>query len=63
MSQDENDRAVSAFISSKAEFDGLLERLAALSADHFCVSPMMFIGAMSVLWRMPFCSCDRHWRS
>ena len=39
MSQDENDRAVSAFISSKAEFDGLLERLAALSADHFCVSP------------------------
>ncbi|QFG37600.1 hypothetical protein BDE18_1225 [Paracoccus pantotrophus] len=39
MSQDENDRVVSAFISSKAEFDGLLERLAALSADHFCVSP------------------------
>lgn len=39
MSQDENDRAVSAFISRKAEFDGLLERLAALSADHFCVSP------------------------
>lgn len=39
MSQDENHRAVSAFISRKAEFDGLLERLAALSADHFCVSP------------------------
>lgn len=39
MSQDENNRAVSAFISRKAEFDGLLERLAALSADHFCVSP------------------------
>ena len=39
MSQDENDRAVSAFISRKAEFDGLLERLAALSADHFYVSP------------------------
>ena len=39
MSQNENDRAVSAFISRKAEFDGLLERLAALSADHFCVSP------------------------
>lgn len=39
MSQDESDRAVSAFISRKAEFDGLLERLAALSADHFCVSP------------------------
>jgi hypothetical protein len=39
MSQDENDRAVSAFISRKAEFDALLERLAALSADHFGVSP------------------------
>ena len=38
MSQDENDRAVSAFISRKAEFDGLLERLAALSADYFCVA-------------------------
>lgn len=39
MSQDENDRAVSAFISRKAAFDALLERLAALSADHFGVSP------------------------
>jgi hypothetical protein len=39
MSQDENDRAVSAFISRKAEFDALLEKLAALSADHFGVSP------------------------
>lgn len=39
MSQDENDRAVSAFVSMKAEFDGLLDRLAALSADHFSVSP------------------------
>ena len=39
MSQDENDRALSAFISRKAAFDALLERLAALSADHFGVSP------------------------
>lgn len=39
MSQDENDRAVSAFISRKAAFDALLERLAALSTDHFGVSP------------------------
>lgn len=39
MSQDENDRAVSAFISRKAEFDALLEKLATLSADHFGVSP------------------------
>jgi len=39
MSQEENDGAVSAFVNSKAEFDGLLERLAALSADHFGVSP------------------------
>lgn len=39
MRQDENDRAVSAFISKKAEFDALLEKLAALSADHFGVSP------------------------
>ncbi|MFC0202062.1 hypothetical protein [Paracoccus rhizosphaerae] len=39
MSQVENERAVSAFISRKAELDGLLERLAAQSADHFGVSP------------------------
>ena len=39
MSQVENDRAVSAFISRKAAFDALLERLAALSTDHFDVSP------------------------
>lgn len=39
MSQDENDGAVSAFISRKAAFDALLERLAALSANHFGVSP------------------------
>lgn len=39
MSQDENDGAVSAFISRKAAFDALLERLAAVSADHFGVSP------------------------
>lgn len=39
MSQDENDRAVSAFIGRKAAFDALLERLAALSADQFGISP------------------------
>ena len=39
MSQDKNERAVRAFISRKAEFDALLERLAALSTDHFGVSP------------------------
>lgn len=38
MSQDENDGAVSAFISRKAAFDALLEKLAALSANHFGVS-------------------------
>lgn len=39
MSKDENDRALSAFISRKAEFDGLLEKLTALSADHLGVFP------------------------
>ncbi|GGB64225.1 hypothetical protein GCM10011316_40050 [Roseibium aquae] len=39
MSKDKNESALSAFISRKAELDGLLERLAALSADHFGVSP------------------------
>ena len=39
MTQDENDMAVCAFIGRKAEFDALLERLAALSDDHFGVSP------------------------
>lgn len=39
MTRDENDMAVSAFIGRKAEFDALLEQLAALSDHHFGVSP------------------------
>ena len=39
MNRDENDVAVCAFIGRKAEFDALLEKLAALSDDHFGVSP------------------------
>ena len=39
MTRDENDMAVSEFIGRKAEFDALLEKLAALSDDHFGVSP------------------------
>lgn len=39
MTRDENDMAVSAFIGRKAEFDALLEQLAALSDEHFGVSP------------------------
>lgn len=39
MTRDENDMAVSAFIGRKAEFDALLEKLAALSDDHFGVPP------------------------
>lgn len=39
MTQNENDRAVSAFICRKAEFDALLEKLAALSEDHSGVVP------------------------
>ena len=31
--------ALDAFIAAKAEIDGMLERLAALSADHFEASP------------------------
>lgn len=34
-----NDAALAAFISAKTEFDVMLERLAALSADHFGCSP------------------------
>ncbi len=30
-----NDTALAAFISAKAEIDAMLERLAALSGDHF----------------------------
>ena len=34
-----NDAALAAFISAKIEIDAMLERLAALSADHFECSP------------------------
>jgi hypothetical protein len=34
-----NERALEAFIAAKAEIDGLLADLAALSADHFHASP------------------------
>jgi hypothetical protein len=34
-----NDEALDAFISAKAEIDAMLERLAALSADHFQTDP------------------------
>ncbi len=34
-----NEKALDAFIASKAEIDAMLERLAALSADHFETSP------------------------
>lgn len=34
-----NDAALTAFIALKAEIDAMLERLAALSADHFECSP------------------------
>ncbi|MGP3722158.1 hypothetical protein [Cereibacter sphaeroides] len=34
-----NDAALAAFISAKTEIDAMLERLAALSADHFDCSP------------------------
>ena len=34
-----NDAALAAFISAKTEIDVMLERLAALSADHFGCSP------------------------
>ena len=34
-----NDKALDAFIAAKAEIDVMLERLAALSADHFETSP------------------------
>ena len=34
-----NDAALDAFISAKTEIDAILERLAALSADHFECSP------------------------
>jgi hypothetical protein len=35
----DNTKALAAFIARKAEIDTMLERIAALSADHFEVSP------------------------
>ncbi|PLL13959.1 hypothetical protein C0V75_00425 [Tabrizicola sp. TH137] len=35
----DNTKAIHAFIAAKAEIDAMLERLAALSADHFETSP------------------------
>ena len=34
-----NEKALDAFIAAKAEIDAMLERLAALSADHFETHP------------------------
>ena len=34
-----NDKAIDAFLAAKAEIDTMLERLAALSDDHFETSP------------------------
>lgn len=35
----DNTKAIDAFLAAKAEIDTMLERLAALSADHFETSP------------------------
>ena len=35
----DNSKALDAFIAAKTEIDAMLERLAALSADHFATSP------------------------
>ena len=35
----DNTKALDAFIAAKTEIDAMLERLAALSADHFEISP------------------------
>ena len=35
----DNTKALDAFLAAKIEFDALLERIAALSADHFETSP------------------------
>jgi hypothetical protein len=35
----DNSNALNAFIAAKTEIDAMLERLAALSADHFETSP------------------------
>ena len=34
-----NDKALDAFLAAKVEIDAMLERLAALSAEHFETSP------------------------
>ena len=34
-----NEKALDAFIAAKSEIDAMLQRLAALSADHFETSP------------------------
>ena len=38
MAKRNNDAAINAFIGKKAEIDGMLTRLQALSADHFDVA-------------------------
>jgi hypothetical protein len=35
----DNSKAIDAFLAAKADFDTMLERLAALSADHFETHP------------------------
>ena len=35
----DNSKALAAFVARKAEIDKMLERIAALSGDHFDVSP------------------------
>lgn len=35
----DNSKALNAFLAAKHEIDGMLERLATLSADHFETSP------------------------
>lgn len=35
----DNSKAIDAFLAAKAEIDTMLERLAALSANHFETSP------------------------
>ena len=37
--QDDNTKALDAFIAAKTEIDAMLERLTALSADHFNTHP------------------------
>ena len=34
-----NTKAIDAFIARKTEIDAMLERLRALSDDHFCIAP------------------------